>query len=74
MPKEIWLTIVWDEMSISMSSYTVTRMELEEMVDNYNYQGQLHFFTYVPMEIMRQWLWDVYAREPYEIIVEKTFY
>ena len=74
MPKEIWLTILWDEMSISMSSYTVTKMELEEMVDNYNHQGQIDLFTYVPKEIMRQWLWDVYAREPYEIIVEKTIW
>jgi len=74
MPKEIWLTILWDEMSISMSSYTIARMELEEMVDNYNYQGQLDLFTYVPKEIVRQWLWDVYAREPYDIIVEKTIW
>jgi len=74
MPKEIWLTILWDEMSISMSSYTIARMELEEMVDNYNYQGQLDLFTYVPKEIVRQWLWDVYAREPHDIIVEKTIW
>lgn len=69
-PKRMWLSIFWDEHRTSMSNYDIMEMEIEEMSDNYKYEGQLELFSYYPAEIIRQWLWDVYAREPYEVIVD----
>lgn len=73
-PKRIWVSIFWDDTRASMSNYDIMEVEIEEMAENYNYSGQLDLFSYYPPEIIRQWLWDVFAREPYEIHVDGTEY
>jgi hypothetical protein len=75
MPKSILLTILWDDMHLSMSAYTMYSEEIEEAVDNYGlHNHQVLMFSHLPVETIRQWVWDVFAREPYEIIVENIFY
>jgi len=73
-PKRIWVSIFWDETRASMSNYDIMEVEIEEMAENYNYSGQLDLFSYYPLEIIRQWLWDVFAREPCEVIVDGVEY
>lgn len=57
-----------------MSNYDIMEVEIEEMAENYSYSGQLDLFSYYPLEIIRQWLWDVFAREPCEVIVDAVEY
>lgn len=33
-------------------------------------EEQANLFTYVDVETIRQWMWDVFCREPEEIIVD----
>ena len=75
MPKIIDITLVWDDWSIGMSMYSMGRGEIEEIIHNYNLENeQSNLFSYLPLEILRQWVWDVFAREPHEIVVERIIY
>jgi len=69
-PERIHFTIFWDEERTSMSSYEMYEEEIWELMHNYEYGGQLDLFTYVPVDYYYQWLWDVYAQEPYEVVVD----
>lgn len=75
MPKSISLAIIWD--GLGFSSYVMHQKELEEMVDNYAHMiegEQLNLFTHFPIEVMRQWVWDAFAREPKEVSVDQIVY
>ena len=75
MPKIIDLTLVWDDWSSGMSMYSMGRDEIEEIIYNYNLANtQVDMFSYLPLEILRQWVWDVFAREPHKVIVERIKY
>ena len=75
MPKEILLTIIWDDISISMSNYSMYRPEIQETIRNYGLENtQAELFTYLPLDSIRQWLSDVFAKDAYEIVVEQIFY
>ena len=74
-PKTIDLTLVWDDWAHGMSLYSLGRDEIEEIINNYNLENeQTNLFSYLPLEILRQWVWDVFAREPHEVIVERVTY
>ena len=75
MPKEILMTIIWDDISISMSTYSMYTPEIQETIRNYGLENtQAELFTYLPMKFLRQWLSDVFAKDAYEIVVEQIFY
>lgn len=75
MPKTIDLTLVWDDWSHGVSMYSLGRPEIEEIISNYNLENeQSSLFSYLPLEVLRQWVWDVFAREPHEVIVERISY
>jgi hypothetical protein len=56
-----------------MSFYTMYTQEIEEMIQNY-YFDQALLFTFVDTEIIREWVWDVFCREPVEIIIDTIKY
>ena len=75
MPKAIEIAIIWGNPPMGTSNYTMYKAEIEEAINNYGLRNnQAHLFTYLPPEIIRQWLWDVFAREPHEVIVEQIYY
>ena len=75
MPKTIDLTLVWDDWAHGMSLYSLGQPEIEEIIHNYNLENeQANLFSYLPLEVLRQWVWDVFAREPHEVVVERIKY
>ena len=75
MPKTMDLTLVWDDWTFGTSMYSLGLDEIEEIIHNYNLENeQADLFSYLPLEILRQWVWDVFAREPHEVIVERITY
>ena len=73
MPVMINVTIFWSPDNDQMSYYAIYRNEIEEMICNYDIT-QADLFTFVNTEVMRQWLWDVFCREPHEVIVDEIIY
>ena len=67
MPERIDVTIFWGHGS--MSFHSMYRFEIEEMLQNY-YCDQALLFTFVHPEIIKEWLWDIYCREPEEVVVD----
>ena len=75
LPKIIDLTLVWDDWSAGMSMYSMGQKEIEEILYNYDLRyAQANLFSYLPIEVIRQWVWDVFARELHEVIVERIIY
>ena len=64
MPERIDMTIYWSNENDSMSFYTIM---------NY-YFDQALLFTFVDPQIIYEWIWDVFAREPKEIIIDTIKY
>lgn len=73
MPVMINVTIFWSPDNDQMSYYAIYKNEIEEMMYNYDV-AQADLFTFVDVEILRQWLWDVFCREPHKVIVEEIIY
>jgi hypothetical protein len=71
MPQRIDMTIYWGEGSMSFHSMYTT--EIEDMIINY-YFDQALLFTFVDVEIIKEWLWDTYCREPERIVVDTIKY
>tara|TARA_R110000737_G_scaffold30577_2_gene49118 strand:- start:526 stop:747 length:222 start_codon:yes stop_codon:yes gene_type:complete len=73
MPEQIDMTIYWSNENQSMSFYTMYTREIGEMIQNY-YFDQALLFTFVDPEIIREWVWDIFCREPVEIIIDTIKY
>jgi hypothetical protein len=73
MPERIDMTIYWSNENQSMSFYTMYTREIGEMIQNY-YFDQALLFTFVDPEIIREWVWDIFCREPVEIIIDTIKY
>ncbi len=73
MPIQIDVTIYWSPECDQMSFYSIYRTEIEEILMNY-YCDQVLLFTFFHTEILKEWLWDVYCREPSEVFVEQIIY
>jgi hypothetical protein len=71
MPQRIDVTIFWEGSSMSFHSMYPT--EIEDMIINY-YFDQALLFTFVDVEIIKEWLWDMYCREPVKIVVDSIKY
>ena len=49
--------------------------EIHETIRNYGLENtQAELFTYLPLDSIKQWLSDVFAKEAYEIVLEQIFY
>jgi len=70
LPSRIDLVIWWEEETDKISFYSLYRHEMEEILMNY-YCDQVHLFTYFHPEILKEWIWDIFCREPNEVIVDK---
>ena len=57
----------------SMSFHSMYPTEIEDMIINY-YFDQALLFTFVDVEIIKEWLWDMYCREPEKIVVDSIKY
>jgi|TARA_R110002167_G_scaffold22311_1_gene80067 hypothetical protein len=73
MPERIDMTIYWGPDYESMSFYTMYTQEIEEMIQNY-YFDQALLFTFVDIEILKEWLHDVFCREPVDLIIDTIKY
>ena len=56
-----------------MSFHSMYSNEIEDMIINY-YFDQALLFTFVDTEIIKEWLWDLFCREPERIVVESIKY
>jgi len=72
MPEKISLTIFWN--SGSMSYVTFFTPDIEDIVEEYEAGRQALLFTFIPLESMRQWVWDQYCREPEKITIDEIKY
>ena len=73
-PVRIDVTIFWTKECDSMSYYSLYASEIEEMVANYEKGNQTLLFSYVKLETIHQWLWDVFCREPEEVVIDEIKY
>jgi hypothetical protein len=73
MPERIDVTIFWAGEHESMSFHSMYQREIEDMIINY-YFDQALLFTFVDTEIIKEWLWDTYCREPERIVVDTIKY
>ena len=73
MPERIDLTIFWAPDNDAMAFYSLYPAEIYEISMNYDVD-QINLFTFFDPEIIRQWIWDMFCREPNEIIVEEIIY
>jgi len=73
MPLQIDVTIVWSDDGRQMSFYSIYQSEIHEIFMNY-YCDQILLFTFIDLEILKEWLWDVFRREPSKIVVEQIIY
>ena len=73
MPKEIKITVLWDEYNISMSAYSLYR---EEIIDILSYlePRQLNLFTVAEEEDILDWISGVFLRSPAKIYIDKVYY
>ena len=69
MPERIDVTIFWDEECVNSAFYCLYGAEIQEILMNY-YCDQALLFTFFHPEILKEWFWDVFCREPYEVEVD----
>jgi len=74
MPERIDITVCWAENCYSMSYLSFYGADIEDMVLEYEQGRQLLLFTLIPIESIRQWIWDQYCREPEEVIIDTIKY
>jgi len=56
-----------------MSFYTMYRSEIEDILMNYHFDQAL-LFTFIDIDIIKEWIWDVFCREPERIIIDTIKY
>mgnify|MGYP003118487733 CR=1 FL=1 len=69
MPERIDVTIFWDDECASSSFYSLYPAEIYEIFMNY-YCDQVLLFTFFHPDILKEWLCDVFCREPFEVEVD----
>jgi hypothetical protein len=70
MPLYITVLIKWEDSAYEETEYTLYRHELEEMWMNYDVE-QAWLFSYVDPKVIKEWLWDVFCRQPKEVKIEE---
>ena len=73
MPSYINVTIFWDDSNQSMSFYSISSWELRDIVLNYN-QAQGNLFYYVDLHLLKEWIWDIFCKEPHEVTVDAIIF
>ena len=72
MPKFITFRLLWRLDHPSPTYLDVFTTDLEDFM--YEYEFQIDMFTFAPLHLFRQWIWDDLCREPVKIeIVEIKF-
>jgi hypothetical protein len=74
MPRFVTLELYWREWQLSPTHYDMYKADIEEMVMNYEWGNQALLFTFVDMEIWKQWVWDQLCREPERVIIKTIKY
>lgn len=73
MPREIKITVLWDEYNISVSAYSLYREELIDIHRKIDAR-QLNLFTMVEEEDILDWIAGVFLRSPAKIFVDKVVF
>jgi hypothetical protein len=73
MPSYINVTIIWDSRGESMSFYSISSWEMKDIVENYN-QVQAHLLYYVHPHLLKEWVWDIFCKEPYELTIDSIMF
>ena len=73
LPREIKITIMWDEYNISMSAYSLYREEIIDILLANNTE-QLNLFTMAEEEEILDWIAAVFVRSPAKLFVDKVYY
>ena len=74
MPEQIDVTIVWTVEYDSTSYISFFHNDIIDIVTEYEQGRQALLFTFVPLESLRQWIWDQYCREPFEVTIDAIKY
>jgi hypothetical protein len=74
MPERIDITVFWTPECDSMTYVSFYHTDIQDMVYEYWQGKQALLFTFIPIELIREWIWDQYCREPEEIVIDVIKY
>ena len=74
MPTFITFKIWWMEGWDSPTFYDMYKIDIEEMLMNYDNGKQVLLFSYADMETWKQWIWDQTCHEPTKISIQEIKY
>ena len=70
-PEFVTLKIWWYEGFSSPTFYKMYKTDIEEMMNNYEWNSQALLFTFAEMETWKWWAWDQLCREPQKIEIDE---
>jgi len=73
MPREIKITVMWNEMNTSMSAYSMYQEEIMHICRQFEIE-QFNLFTFVREEIICEWIAGTFLRKPSAVHVEEIIY
>jgi len=74
MPERIDITVFWTDECDRMSYISFYHADIEDMVFEYWRGKQALLFTFIPIELIKEWIWDQYCLEPHEVVVDVIKY
>jgi len=72
MPNIINIKIYWDDEKFSFA--TLSPNDIDDMMMGYGRGQQFVLFSFVELETIRQWAWDIYCREPEKIEIDSIIF
>tara|TARA_R110000796_G_scaffold14563_2_gene47602 strand:+ start:144 stop:377 length:234 start_codon:yes stop_codon:yes gene_type:complete len=73
LPREIRLTVMWNEMNTSMSAYSMYQEEIIHICRQFEIE-QLNLFTFVGEEVICEWIAGTFLRKPVAVHIDKIIY
>ena len=73
LPREIRLTVIWDEFNMSMSAYSLYREEIIHICRQFEIE-QMNLFTFMGEEVVCEWIAGTFLRKPATINIDEIIY
>ena len=72
-PREIKVTVMWNEMNTSMSAYSMYREEIIHICCQFEIE-QLNLFTFIREDILCEWIGGTFLRKPSAVHIDEIIY
>ena len=73
LPREIRLTVIWDEFNMSMSAYSMYQEEIVHICRQFEIE-QMNLFTFMGEEVICEWIAGTFLRKPATISIDEIIY